>query len=68
MIMDVAVSIEAALRSFILVSAICWHWALVILATFFLLGSPDAVSMPQAFLIRTGAGGVLVINVNERSA
>ena len=40
----------------------------VIFATFFLLGSPEADSIPQAFLMRTAAGGVFVMNVKERSA
>ena len=33
-----------------------------------LLGLPEAVSIPAAFLIRTAAGGVLVMKVKERSA
>ena len=36
--------------------------------TIFLFGTPEAVSIPHAFLISTAAGGVLVIKVNERSA
>jgi hypothetical protein len=32
------------------------------------LGSPDADSIPAAFFKRTAAGGVFVINVNERSS
>ena len=42
--------------------------ALVNVATFFLLGSPDAASSPAAFLRRTAAGGVFVTNVNDLSA
>ena len=37
-------------------------------ATFSLLGLPEAVLMPAAFLIRTAAGGVLVMKLKERSA
>mgnify|MGYP000500186252 CR=1 FL=1 len=33
-----------------------------------LLGLPEAVLMPAAFLIRTAAGGVLVMKLKERSA
>ena len=36
--------------------------------TLVLLGVPDAVSIPQAFLIRTAAGGVFVMKLKERSA
>ena len=33
-----------------------------------LLGTAEPDSIPAAFLIRTAAGGVLVMNVKERSA
>ena len=66
--MLIAVSMVAALRSGIFVSAIFLTCSLVILATFVLLGVPEADSIPQAYLIRTAAGGVLVIKLNERSA
>ena len=33
-----------------------------------LFGTAEPDSMPHAFLIRTGAGGVLVTKLNERSA
>ena len=65
-IMLMALSTLAAFRSGILVSAILRTCSLVILATLFLFGTPEALSRPQAFLIRTAAGGVLVIKVNER--
>ena len=39
-----------------------------IVATLALLGSPEPLSMLQAFLIRTLAGGVLVMKEKERSA
>ena len=67
-IMLIADSMFAALRSGILVSAIFLTCSLVIFATFVLLGLSEAVSMPQAFLMRTGAGGVLVMKEKERSA
>ena len=66
--MLIAASKEAALRSGILVSAIFFTCSLVMEATFVLLGVPEAVSMPHAFLIRTAAGGVFVMKENERSA
>ena len=66
--MLIAASRDAALRSGILVSAICFTCSLVIFATLVLFGVADAVSIPQAFLMRTAAGGVFVIKVNERSS
>ena len=63
----IAASTLAALRSGIFSSAISLTCALVILATLSRLGRPEACSRPQAFLIRTAAGGVLVMKVNERS-
>ena len=56
--MLIAASTEPAFRSGIFCSAIFCTCSRVILATFFLLGSPEADSMPQAFLMRTAAGGV----------
>jgi hypothetical protein len=35
---------------------------------FSLFGVPEPLAMPEAFLKRSAAGGVLVSNVNERSA
>lgn len=66
-IMRMAASTDAALRSGIFSSAISFTCCLVIDATLVLLGTPLALSMPQAFLISTAAGGVLVMKVNERS-
>ena len=66
-IMLMAASTLAAFRSGILSSAISRTCALVMVATFVLFGVPDAVSMLQAFLIRTAAGGVFVMKENERS-
>ena len=67
-IIDIADSRFAALRSGIFVSAIFCTSAFEMVATLFLLGTPEALSIPQAFLIRTAAGGVFVTNVNERSS
>ena len=67
-IIEIAASISAALRSGIFCSAIFLTCSPVIVATFVLFGTPEPLSIPHAFLIRTAAGGVFVINVNERSA
>ena len=67
-IMLIAASMLAAFRSGILVSAILRMSSLLMVATFSLLGTPEAFSMLQAFLMRTAAGGVLVMKVKERSA
>src|SRR3984957_12344618 len=63
-----AASIEVAFRSGILVSAICRTWAAVSEPTLVLCGSALPLSTPAAFLIISGAGGVLVMNVNDRSS
>src|ERR1700691_1400151 len=63
-----AASIEVAFRSGILVSAICLTWAMVSEPTLVLCGSALPLSTPAAFLIISGAGGVLVMNVNDRSS
>ncbi len=57
-IMRVAASMFAALRSFILSSAIFCASARGSLATLFLFGSPEALSIFAAFFRRTAAGGV----------
>ena len=62
-----AASTEAAFRSGIFRRAISSTCALVIEATLSRFGRPDALSIPAAFLISTAAGGVLVMNVKERS-
>ena len=67
-IMLMAASSEPALRSGIFCSAIFATCSLVIFATFVLLGTPEPLSMPQAFFRRTAAGGVFVMKENERSA
>src|ERR1700730_2572850 len=63
-----AASIVVAFRSGIFVSAICRSCAAVSVPTLVLCGSLLPLSMPTAFLISSGAGGVLVMNVNDRSS
>ena len=69
----IAASRSVVLRSGIFVVAISRSCFCVILPTLTLFGSfePEPgffdVASPAAFLIRIGAGGVLVMNVNERS-
>src|SRR5712664_4003047 len=63
-----AASIVVALRSGIFVSAICRSCAAVSVPTLVLCGSALPLSTPTAFLISSGAGGVLVMNVNDRSS
>ena len=67
-IMLMAVSRFAAFRSGILVLAISSSCFFVMDATFVLLGTPEPLSIPTAFLIRTAAGGVLLMKLKERSA
>src|SRR3954468_6537281 len=61
-------SMSFAFRSAIFASAMsrtcCW----VIFATLLRFGSPEPLGMPAASLIRTAAGGVFVMNVNDRSS
>ena len=66
--MLIAASTDAALRSGILVSAILRHCSAVMDATLVLFGAPEALVMLAAFLIRTAAGGVLVMNEKLWSA
>src|SRR5271170_3068231 len=63
----IAASTEKQLRSGILILAISSTCFNVILPTRFLFGSAEPLAMPTARLISTGTGGVLVMNVNERS-
>ena len=65
--MLIALSSDVQLRSGNLVLAISSTCALVSLPTLTELGLALAVSMPSAFLMRTGAGGVFRMNVKERS-
>src|SRR5690242_7052249 len=55
-----AASTELALRSGILVCAISRTWAAVIVPTLLTWGCPLPFATPAAFLISSGAGGVLV--------
>src|SRR5208282_4643093 len=59
---------SAAVRSFSLVLAISSTCARVTLPTLFLLGIGEPFSIPAARRSRIEAGGLLVTNVNERSA
>jgi hypothetical protein len=63
-----AASMSFAFRSFIFFSAICRSWSWVILPTLSRWGSAEPCSSPSACLISTAAGGLLVMNVNERSS
>src|ERR1700678_3014775 len=63
-----AASIVVAFRSGSLVCAISRTWAAVSEPTLVLCGSALPLSTPAAFLISSGAGGVLVMNVNDRSS
>ena len=69
----IAESRLVVLRSGIFVLAMSCSCFWVIFPTLTLFGSFDpepgflAVASPSAFLIRTAAGGVLVMKVNERS-
>src|ERR1700733_4264356 len=57
-----------ALRSASFRSAISRSWACVIVTTLTLLGSPERLLIFIAWRISTAAGGVFVMNVNERSS
>ena len=63
-----AISMLLALRSGILVCAISRTWAAEMLPTLVLCGSLLPLATPAAFLISSGAGGVLVTNWNDRSS
>ena len=57
-----------AFRSCILVSAICCSWARVMVPTFTRCDSGEPLGSLMASLMSTAAGGVLVMNENERSS
>ena len=63
-----AASRVAAFRSGIFFSAISRTWARVMVPTLVLLGTPEPLSMPMAYMLSMGVGGVLVMKVKERSA
>ena len=60
-IIEAAASTLPALRSGIFCSAILVICSLVMVATLVLLGTPEPLSIPHAFLSNTAAGGVLVL-------
>src|SRR5436305_14774189 len=64
----IAASTSRAFRSSSFVSAICCTCARVSRPTFSRFGSPEPFSRLSASLISTAAGGVFVMNVNERSS
>src|SRR5688500_5302577 len=57
-----------ALRSGILLCAISRTWSAVTVATLVLCGSPEPFSTPAALSSSFAAGGVFVMNVNDRSS
>src|SRR4249920_4179867 len=61
-------SMSRAFRSGIFVSAIRFTWSRDRRPTLVRFGSPEPLSSRSASLIRTAAGGVFVMNVNERSS
>ncbi len=63
-----AASRSLALRSGILRSAISRIWSWEIVPTLLTWGSPEPFAILIASLIRTAAGGVLVMKVKERSS
>src|SRR6185503_12306862 len=65
---NMACSTSRAFRSGIFVSAIDCSCARVSRPTFSRFGSPEPFSSRSASLIRTAAGGVLVMKSNERSS
>src|SRR5947208_14930555 len=64
---SIAASTVKQFKSGILILAISSICFIVILPTLFLFGSADPLAILTARLMSTGTGGVLVINVNERS-
>ena len=60
-------STDAALRSGIFCVAISRTCFSVTLPSFSLFGVPEPLAMPAAFLSRTAAGGVLVMKLKLRS-
>src|SRR2546429_961620 len=64
----IACSTSRALRSWSFASAMCRSWAWESRPTLSRFGSDDPFSRFSASLIRTAAGGVFVMNVNERSS
>ena len=67
-IMRAAASTSLADRSAILIAAISRTWARVTRPIVSRFGVPEPFSMPAALRSRSAAGGVLRMNVNERSS
>ena len=65
--MLIAVSIDAAFKSGIFNSAIFLTCSFVKLPTLVLFGTPEPLSNPNSFLIKTAAGGVYNIKLNDLS-
>ena len=63
-----AASMSLALRSTCFCSAIARTWSLESFATLTVCGVPEPFCTPAAFLMSSAAGGVLRMNVNERSS
>jgi hypothetical protein len=63
-----AASTSLALRSGCLVVAISRTCSRVSRPTLSFCGTDEPLAIPAAFLISSAAGGVLVMNVNERSS
>src|SRR5207244_4738916 len=64
----IAALTSLAFRSGIFCSAISRTFERLIVPTLVRLGSPDPLSSPAFCLMRTAAGGVFVMNLNERSS
>src|SRR5258708_28577898 len=64
---SIAEAMSKLFKSGIFILAISSTCFSVILPTRFLFGSAEPFAKPQARLISTGTGGVLVINVKDRS-
>ena len=63
-----AASMSLAERSAILISAMSRTWSRVTRPTVSRFGVPEPFSIPAALRSRSAAGGVLRMNVNERSS
>src|SRR4051812_20108247 len=62
-----ACSMSLAFKSANLVSAIFLTWSGLTVPTLVLLGTAEPAAMPAACLSSTAAGGLLVMNSNDRS-
>ena len=64
----IAASTSLALRSAILIAAMSRTWSRVTRPMVSRFGVPEPLSIPAALRSRSAAGGVLRMNVNERSS